>query len=88
MRILVGVILLSLSLTSCSSTLDDREAKAVCAKWIEKSRPGYEVRLREPVVAEEDRLVTIGGEAVKGKETASIQCAVDIQSGKVVGGFN
>jgi hypothetical protein len=88
MRSVVGAFLLSLMLVGCGSTLSDQEAQAVCTEWIERSRPGFEITLGEPAVAEEGRLVVIDGEAVKGEETVDTQCAVDIRKGEVVAGFN
>ena len=88
MRSVLGAVLLSLLLVACGGTLSDQEAQAVCIEWIERSRPGFEVAVEEPVVAEEGRLVIIGGEAVKGDETVRIQCAVDTRKGEVVAGFS
>jgi hypothetical protein len=88
MRSALTEVPLLLLLVACGGTLSDQEAQAVCTEWIERSRPGFDVAVEEPVVAEEDRLVIIDGEAVRGDETVDIQCAVDIRKGEVVAGFS
>lgn len=87
MRTFLAALALPLALAGCSGTVSDAEARDICAKWVQDSRPGYEVELRDPVVAEEDRMVTIAGTATKGSQSEDVMCAVDIREGKVIAGF-
>lgn len=90
MRALAITLLAALTLTGCGGEepISDEAARAVCKEWLKESRPGWKVTVRDPVVAEKDRMATVGAEAAKDGETEALMCAVDLVKGEVIAGFS